>query len=204
MFSKKNISERFNLSQEKVDKLDKYIQEITNYNTHTNIVGKSTLIDPWKSHVLDSIQMGNFISNKKSSILDMGTGAGIPGIILAISQFTNVSLIDSNLKKIKFVKFVCLKLNINIKIYHQRIESLINQKFDYLVSRALTNLNKLFFYSQKLLNKHTILIFLKGKHTNDEINEAKRFWKFRYKLYQSISDERGNVVIIKDLMKIND
>ncbi len=196
--------ESLDLSYEQVDKIDQYIQEIITYNTHTNIVGKSTLINPWKSHVLDSVQMGNFISNKKSSILDMGTGAGIPGIILAINKFTNVSLIDSNTKKIKFVNSVCSKLDINIKIYHQRIESLINKKFDYLISRALANLNKLFFYSQKLLNKHTILIFLKGKHTDDEINEAKRFWKFRYKLYQSISDERGNVVIIKDLMKIND
>ena len=196
--------ESLDLSYEQVNKIDQYIQEITTYNTHTNIVGKSTLVNPWKSHVLDSVQMGNFISNKKSSILDMGTGAGIPGIILAINKFTNVSLIDSNTKKIKFVNSVCSKLDINIKIYHQRIESLINKKFDYLISRALANLNKLFFYSQKLLNKHTILIFLKGKHTDDEINEAKRFWKFRYKLYQSISDERGNVVIIKGLMKIND
>ena len=196
--------ESLDLSYEQVDKIDQYIQEIITYNTHTNIVGKSTLVNPWKSHVLDSVQMGNFISNKKSSILDMGTGAGIPGIILAINKFTNVSLIDSNTKKIKFVNSVCSKLDINIKIYHQRIESLINKKFDYLISRALANLNTLFFYSQKLLNKHTILIFLKGKHTDDEINEAKRFWKFRYKLYQSISDERGNVVIIKDLMKIND
>ena len=139
MFSKKNISERLDLSQDQVDKIDQYIQEIIIYNSHTNIVGKSTLIDPWKSHVSDSVQMGNFICNKKSSILDMGTGAGIPGIILAINKFTNVSLIDSNTKKIKFVKSVCSKLDINIKIYHQRIESLINKKFDYLVSSEWYN-----------------------------------------------------------------
>ena len=97
-----------------------------------------------------------FIPNKKSSILDMGTGAGIPGIILAINNFTNVSLIDSNLKKINFIKFVCSKLNIETKIYHQRIESLVNAKFDYLISRALANLNRLLFYSQNLLNNNTV------------------------------------------------
>ena len=75
----------------------------------------------------------------------MGTGAGIPGIILAINNFKNVNLIDSNMKKIKFIESVCSKLNINAKIYHKRIELLFNKKFDYLVSRALANLNKYFF-----------------------------------------------------------
>ena len=68
MFSKKNIAERLDLSQEQVDKIDQYIQEIIIYNSHTNIVGKSTLIDPWNSHVSDSVQMSNFICNKKSNL----------------------------------------------------------------------------------------------------------------------------------------
>ena len=157
--SKEEISKKFRLTYEQINKIDQYIYEINKHNIHTNVVGKSTLKNPWVSHVLDSIQLGNFIHNKQGSILDMGTGAGIPGMILAINNFTNVSLIDANLKKIKFIDSVCSKLNIDAIIYHQRIETLINKKFDYLVSRALANLNKLFFYSQKLLNKHTVLIF---------------------------------------------
>ena len=95
------------------------------------------------------------------------------------------------------------RVNIEVKIYHQRIESLINKKFDYLVSRALSNLNKLFFYSQKLLTKNTVLIFLKGKHIKDEIQEASRFWKFHHEIFQSISDKRGSVIIIRGLNRIN-
>ena len=150
------------------------------------------------------MQIVNFIPNKQSAILDMGTGAGIPGIILAINGFKNMSLIDSNFKKIKFIQSVCRELNIEVKIYNQRIESLINNKFDYLVSRALANLNDLFFYSQKLLKNNPVLIFLKGKRVKDEIQEAARYWKFNYELHKSISDERGSVIIIKDLSKINE
>ena len=91
MLSKQKIIEKFGLTELQSKKIDQYIYEINAYNNDTNIVGKSTLIDPWKSHVLDSIQIGNFIQNKKSSILDMGCGAGMPGLILAISNFTNVS-----------------------------------------------------------------------------------------------------------------
>ena len=204
MFSKEKIIDKFGLTEQQSNKIDQYIYEINAYNYHTNIVGKSTLLDPWHNHVLDSIQISNFISNKQSSILDMGTGAGIPGLILAISNFTNVSLIDSNLKKINFIKSVCIKLNIEVKIYHQRIESLINKKFNYLISRALANLNNLFFYSQKLIDKNTVLIFLKGKHVKDEIHEASKCWKFQHEIVQSISDIRGSVVIIRGLNKVSE
>ena len=203
MTSKEKIIDKFGLTPEQSYKIDQYIYEIKEYNKHTNIVGKSTLIDPWNNHVSDSIQICNLINNKQSSILDMGTGAGIPGLILAVNNYTEVSLIDSNLKKIKFIKSVCSKLNIEVTIYHQRIESLINKKFDFLVSRALANLNKLFFYSQKLLNNNTVLIFLKGGHVKDEIKEASKHWSFHHQVHQSISDERGSVIIIRSLNSIN-
>ena len=201
--SKEKIIDKFSLTPEQSYKIDQYIYEIKEFNKHTNIVGKSTLVDPWNSHVSDSIQICNHIDNKQSTILDMGTGAGIPGLILAVNNFTEVSLIDSNLKKIRFVKNVISKLNIKVNIYHNRIESLGNIKFDYLVSRALASLSELFFYSQKLLDNKTILIFLKGKQVKDEINEASKHWKFHHELYKSISDKRGNIVVIRGLNKIN-
>lgn len=201
--SKEKIIDKFNLTPEQSYKIDQYIYEIKEFNKHTNIVGKSTLVDPWNSHVSDSIQICNLIDNKQSTILDMGTGAGIPGLILAVNNFTEVSLIDSNLKKIRFVKNVSSKLDIKVNIYHKRIESLGNIKFDYLVSRALASLSKLFFYSHKLLDNKTILIFLKGKQVKDEINEARKHWKFHHELYKSTSDKRGNIVVIRGLNKIN-
>jgi len=204
LISKEKIIENFRLTSKQSYKIDQYIHEINDYNSHTNIVGKSTLIDPWNSHISDSIQICNFINNKQSSILDMGTGAGIPGLILAVCNFTDVSLVDSNSKKIEFIKNVCSKLNIKVNIYHQRVESLNNRKFDYLVSRALANLNKLFFYSQKLSDNNTVLIFLKGKRVKDEINEASKCWKFHHELHKSISDKRGKIVIVKGLKKINE
>ena len=200
---KEKIIKQFKLTLDSSKKIEEFIDEIYKHNLKINIVGSSTLTNPWRSHVLDSIQISNFIHNKNSTILDMGTGAGIPGLILAINDFTNVSLIDSSGKKIRFIESVCLKLNIKTKIYHQRIESLINKKFDYIISRALANLNKLFFYSQKLLNSNTVLIFLKGKRTKEEIHEARKNWKFQYTLKKSASDERGKIVIVKYLDKIN-
>ena len=131
----------------------------------------------------------------------MGTVAGIPGIFLSIAGYSNVSLIDSNSKKIKFIQNVICKLNINAKTYLSRIENLRNTKFDFLISRALAKLSKLLFYSHDFTKKETVLIFLKGKTVKQEIEEAKTDWDFYYKTHKSLSDERGKVLIIKNLRK---
>ena len=141
----------FGLTNKQVLNIDAYIDEIKQYNKHTNIVGKSTLANPWTRHVLDSLQVSNFINNKKGSIIDLGTGAGIPGIILCLKNYPNITLIDSNNKKIKFIKLVISKLKIKPQILLKRIEDIDSIKYDFIISRALANLNKLFFYSYKFL-----------------------------------------------------
>ena len=129
----------------------------------------------------------------------MGTGAGLPGLVLAMIGYKNVNLVDSNGKKINFVRFVSKKLDIKVKIFLRRIEKLNNRKFDFLISRALANLNKLFTYSHKFTSSETVLIFLKGKTVKNEIKEAKKIWNFHSEIYPSYSDERGSVLIIKKL-----
>ena len=178
-----------------------YLNKLQDFNSHTNIVGKSTLINPRVSHILDSLQILPFIKNKKISILDMGTGAGLPGIVLCISGCKSVTLVDSNGKKINFLNLIKKEMNLNVNIILGRLENLNNLKFDIITSRALANLSKLFSYSQKLMKKNTLLIFLKGKTVNEELQEAQKKWIFHFQKYKSISDTRGTILIIKNLKK---
>tara|TARA_Y100001970_G_scaffold289873_1_gene421579 strand:- start:20729 stop:21340 length:612 start_codon:yes stop_codon:yes gene_type:complete len=201
LFYKKKIINDFNLTKNQIFKIEDFINEARSYNSHTNIVGPSTLHNPWKSHVLDSIQLHNLFKNKSSSILDMGTGAGLPGIILSIYGYNKVSLVDSNSKKIKFITSVCKKCKINVKIFHERVEKIPLKKYDFVTARALANLNTLFLYSFRFLKKETKLIFLKGSSVFDEINIAKKYWKFNYNIKNSISDKRGKIIIVTSLNK---
>ena len=187
------------LRQEK--NIQKYIDRIIQYNIHTNLVGKSTLADPWSKHILDSFQLVSFIKNKNYSILDMGTGAGFPGVVLSMAGYKNVSLVDSNGKKIKFLKTIKDDLDLNLNIIQGRLEKLYNLRFDIITSRALAKLSILFGYSQNFMKKNSVLIFLKGKTVNDEIFEAKKNWKFKFQKYRSISDSRGVILVVERLSK---
>ena len=131
---KKDIIKDLSLTGKQQKKLEDYIEALKDYNAHTNLVGRSTLINPWKEHILDSLQILPFIKDKKLSILDMGTGAGLPGLALNILGCENVSLVDSNGKKIFFLKQVKKKLNLNVRIFLKRIERLENLKYDILTS----------------------------------------------------------------------
>ena len=193
------IKNTFLINSSQEIKLIKFLKELAIHNKHTNLVGKSTLVNPWRSHILDCIQISPFLKSQNSTILDMGTGPGLPGLVLAIIGYKNVNLVDSNQKKINFVKHISKKLDISVKIFLSRIEKLNNLKFDFLISRALANLNKLFIYSHKLTDQDTVLIFLKGKKVKNEIHEAKKTWSFNSEIYPSQSDERGSILIIKNL-----
>ena len=128
-----------------------------------NLVGKSTLVNPLRSHILDCLQISNNLNNKKLSIVDLGTGAGLPGLVLSIIGFKNVTLVDSNLKKISFLKFVQKELKLPFVIINDRIEKIKKFKFDIIVSRALAKLNILFFYSISLFKIQKNFIYFKRK-----------------------------------------
>ncbi|SVE24539.1 uncharacterized protein METZ01_LOCUS477393 [marine metagenome] len=195
------ILNNFLISKSKEAVFQEYLNKLCDFNSHTNVVGKSTLTKPWTSHILDSIQILPFIKNKKFAILDMGTGAGLPGVVLCISGYKDVTLVDSNGKKINFLNLIKKEMNLSAKIILERLENFNNVKFDIITARALASLNKLLSYSQKFMKKNTLLIFLKGKTVNEELKEAQKKWIFQFQKHKSISDSRGTILIIKSLKK---
>ena len=168
---------------------------------HTNLVGRSTLENPWASHILDSLQIMPHLKNKNQTILDMGTGGGFPGAVLSIVGCKNVTLVDSSGKKINFLKLTKKELLLSFKTILGRVEGLTHLKYDVITARALTSLDKLFSYSQKFLKKNTVMIFLKGKTVNEEIQDAQKKWKFHFNKSQSISHPNGFVLIVTNLKK---
>ena len=174
MTIKEEIIKKFNLNQKEVGLIEVFIKELKEKNKFINLVGKSTIDNIWDRHVCDSIQIVSYIQNKKHKILDMGTGAGIPGIFLSILGCSKVVMIDSTRKKTDFIKDVITKLNISPIVVNTRLEKFNTAPANYIVSRALAPLEKLISYSLLFSNKETSLLFLKGRNVNNEILEAKK------------------------------
>ena len=200
--NKKTVIKKYNLNNRQIHLIDNYIQKLKQSNQIHNLVGPSTIHLAWDRHINDSLQLSEFILKKNSSIIDLGTGAGLPGIILNIFGYTNILLIDSKMKKINFIKEFAYEQSLEIKTICSRVEKIKNQKFDFIVCRAFAPLIKLLDYSRFFTKKNTSLLFLKGRNVMKEIEDAKKLFSFKYDLYPSKSEGDGFVLKINKYKKL--
>ena len=201
--SKVDIVSEFVLNKTQVDKVDFYLSSIIKHNKHTNLIGKSTIEDIWDRHVLDCLQLTKHITNKKSKILDLGTGAGLPGILLSITGCQRVLMVDSAKKKTDFVKQIIKELSLTAKIQNKRIETPPTSQYDIIVSRALAPLTKLLTYARMYSNKNTTSLFLKGRNAINEIDIASKVYFFEFEKIKSMSSDDGCILKINNIRNKN-
>jgi len=201
--NKSEVVSQYNLNKKQVEKIEFFITSVINYNKHTNLIGKSTVENFWERHVLDCLQLTKYINNKKLKILDLGTGAGLPGILLSIVGYQKVLMIDSVKKKTEFLKTIIKELSLSSKILNKRIEMSPISQHDIIVSRALAPLIKLLTYARMYSNKNTTSLFLKGRNVNNEIDIAVKEFFFDFKKTKSSSIGGGYILQIKKIKTRN-
>jgi 16S rRNA (guanine527-N7)-methyltransferase len=201
--SKSDIVSEFVLNKTQVDKIDFYLSSIIEHNKHTNLIGKSTIENIWDRHVLDCLQLTKYIINKKLKILDLGTGAGLPGVLFSIVGYQKVLMVDSVKKKTDFVRKIIKELSLTAKIQNKRIEKPPKSQHDIIVSRALAPLVKLLTYARMYSNKNTTSLFLKGRNANVEIDIAKKAYFFEFEKIKSLSSDDGCVLKINNIRNKN-
>ena len=187
------------VSRETLPLIKEYVTIIEQWNRKTGLVQQNTLESIWERHILDSIQLTKYLGNKDQSILDIGSGGGLPGIIIAISGYTDVTLCESNIRKVVFLEEVIRKLNLPVKVIHDRVEN-INQHYDIIVSRACANLEKLLGFMKNVSRETgSFGVFPKGKTAILEIEEAKKTWDFNTELFPSITSDEGTIIVVRNL-----
>ena len=201
--SKPDIVSEFVLNKTQVDKIDFYLSSIIEHNKHTNLIGKSTIENIWDRHVLDCLQLTKHIINKKLKILDLGTGAGLPGVLFSIVGYQKVLMIDSVKKKTDFVRKIIKELSLTAKIQNKRIEKSPTSQHDIIVSRALAPLVKLLTYARMYSNKNTTSLFLKGRNASSEIDMASKVYFFEFEKIKSLSSDEGCVLKINNIRNKN-
>ena len=156
-------------------------------------VGKTTLIDIENRHFLDSIQLMPLISNKSYPLVDIGTGAGLPGILLAIGGCKSVYLVEKQTKKCDFLNKVNKKLDLSLNVLNLRVEDIVDKKFDYVVSRAFAKLHQIVSVTKNITHKKSKFILLKGKTFLDEIRSINQK-KFDINYIDSITSSESKII----------
>lgn len=202
----KNFTEEYNVSHETLNRLKTYQSLLNEWQAKFNLVSNSSLEDAWNRHFLDSAQLFEFIPKEAKTLADFGSGAGFPGMVLAImacekTPYLKVSLIESTKKKTLYLNEVAQTTSVPVTIVNERIENIKPQKFDVITSRAMTALNELLNYAFPFCRNNTVCIFPKGKNYATELAEAHKHWHFKCRIEPSRLSEEGRILIISDIAK---
>ena len=190
-----------NVPRETIDKLHLYEATLTKWQKSINLVSNSTIQDVWTRHFLDSAQLTPLITSPESIILDIGSGAGFPSMVLAIMGYSHIHLVESDAKKCTFLREISRICSVKPTIHNKRIESIKPFPCDVIISRACAPLETLISYALPFMTKNTYCLFPKGQNYTKEIDDAKKNWEFTFTLTPSLSDASGNIIKITNITK---
>jgi 16S rRNA (guanine527-N7)-methyltransferase len=196
---------KFNVSRETIEKLNIYNDFLLENNKLLNLIGKTTEKHVFSRHFKDSAQIYNLIQDK-SEIIDIGSGAGFPGVIIKILMDSkkvegNIVLIDKSPKKCKFLNDLSKKLEITLKIQNVRIEDYKFNKISTIVSRAfkkvIDTIDILFRNNDKIRS----IILMKGKTYQHELEDAKKKYTFDLEKFRSITSDESYILKISNIKR---
>jgi len=187
------------VSRETLAALDAYVALLRAWNRRINLVGGSTMGDPWRRHILDSAQLLPHIPTFAKVVVDLGSGAGLPGLVLALLSGRQTHLVESDQRKAVFLREAVRITGATATIHAVRAESLRKVAADVVTARALAPLADLLGLAAPLLAPNGRCLFLKGRTAEEELTLAAKTWKMTARSLPSISDPGGTLLIIEAL-----
>lgn len=202
-----DFARAFSVSRETLERLQTYAALLKQWQKTINLVAPSTLPDIWHRHFADSAQLLALAPPEAERWLDLGSGAGFPGLVLAILLKERgqgrMTLIESDTRKAAFLAEVARRVGVTVDIRGTRIEKSATQDklgpVDVVTARALAPLPRLLDLSAPFFSGPTIGLFLKGREAEAEVEAAKKLWDFKSELHPSLTDSGGRIVVIRAL-----
>ncbi len=194
------FQEQSGVSRETLIRLDAYVALLRKWNRRINLVSRNSLEDVWRRHVLDSSQLMAFLppapAGRSRVILDLGSGAGLPGLVLAILGAGEVHLVESDGRKAAFLREAARIAETEVRIHACRIEALTPFPVDLVTARALAPLTRLLALAGPFLGPETRCLFLKGAGVAAELEAARSAWDFSMESHPSCTYCSGAVLVI--------
>lgn len=166
-----------------------------------NLVARGSLADVWRRHVLDSAQLVPHLPEAPATIVDLGSGAGFPGLVVALVAGREVHLVESDGRKCAFLREAARLSGAPVIVHNQRVEALGGVTAEAVLARGCAPLPKLLALAQPVLGEHGIGLFLKGRQVGAELTEARKAWMMRPTLLPSRSDPSGTILKVEALRR---
>ena len=189
------------VSRETLEQFKTYERLILEWQKALNLVSRASLSELWMRHFFDSAQLWSLIP-PHGRIVDIGSGAGFPGLVLSIMGRRSITLVESDERKAAFLFEAARELGADAEIVCRRIESWSpSESPSCIMARAVADLSKLLALTDRLIEDHTICVFPKGRTVAAELTEAQKTWKMNSALYPSLSDPTGSIVRLTEVQR---
>lgn len=191
------FAELSGVSRETLARLEAYAGLLVRWSGRINLVGASTLEDLWRRHFLDSAQLRTHVPPGTHSLIDLGSGAGFPGLVLAISGVEGVELIEADARKCAFLREAARLTAAPVTIRNARIAAVPPHIVDVVTARGCAPLDRLLVLAQSFIGPDTVCLFPKGENAAQELTAAQQAWTMDATCHDSLSDPRGVILCLK-------
>ena len=199
--SREEFARAADVSRETLARIDAYVALLETWQARINLVSRASLADVWRRHLLDSAQILAYLPGDCRRLVDLGSGAGFPGLVLAILGVNGVELVESDGRKCVFLAEAARAAGVAVTISNRRIEDLPAAPADVITARACAPLEKLLGHGERFWGSGTRLIALKGVHVDKELTKATKCWNMTVERFPSRSDPGGTILCIGDLRR---
>lgn len=199
-----NVLDQLNVSRETREKLEAYAALLVKWNKTINLISKATVDDIWIRHIVDSAQILLHAPSKVGYWLDLGSGGGLPGLVVAAIGFDqdrlqHLTLVEADQRKCAFLREAARQMSVPVSVLNERIETIADQKADVISARALANLSDLLSYSVRHSHAQTTMLMMKGANHEAEVEIARVKWNFRCAAYQSLTQPGAAILSVTGL-----
>ena len=191
----------FPVSRETLTRLEAYADLLTRWSARINLVGRDTIADLWRRHILDSAQLHPLVPGSARNLVDLGSGAGLPGLVLAIIGVPGVELIEADSRKSAFLREAARVTGAEVTIRPCRIQAVPPHPADVVTARACAPLDRLLGLAEQFIAPHTLCLFPKGERFQQELTEARKGWTMCVSVEPSLSDRRGVVLRLQQVTR---
>ncbi|WP_412551342.1 16S rRNA (guanine(527)-N(7))-methyltransferase RsmG [Shimia sp. MIT910701] len=198
---------KLNVSRETLTRLETLADLLVKWNPRINLVSKSTIDDLWTRHILDSVQVLRSAPSNATHWVDIGSGGGFPGLVIALMAAEpeapqKMTLIESDQRKCTFLRTVLRETGVSGTVITDRIEKAAPQNADVLSARALADLSLLCEFADRHLTATGTAVFPKGARWQKELNSAQESWLFDCEVVKSITDPEAVILKIGELKRV--